>query len=179
MGKAAPGVGGGVCRPLTAQPAAQPAAASRPLPTLRDVQALTPESEFSSFVTRGVAPEWSGIAKGCTYPHANPARDRMHTIERQAEQLAMAGINQVPAADYSWAEAGGLAAFALPEAYAVMAPGGAQHRPDKRWPADRFAAIAGPGPGGVGHCGWGWWLGWGRGGSAGGQTAVGTHPLAP
>ena len=107
-----------------------------------DLQTSSRSSHYHRLWWPGVAPEWSGIAKGCTYPHANPRRDFMHTIERQAEQLAMAGIDQVPAADYSWAEEGGLAAFALPEAYAVMAPGGAQHRPEKRWPVDRFAAIA-------------------------------------
>lgn len=107
-----------------------------------DLQTSIRSSHYHRLWWPGVAPGWSGIAKGCTYPHANPARDRMHTIERQAEQLAMAGINHVSAADYSWADEGGLAAFDLPQAYAVMAPGGAQHRPDKRWPADRFAAIA-------------------------------------
>ena len=66
----------------------------------------------------------------------------MHTIERQAEQLAMAGIEAVPPADYSWAERSDVAALDLPEAYAIIAPGGAAHRPDKRWPLARFAAIA-------------------------------------
>ena len=58
---------------LTAQPAAQPAAAARPLPTLQDVQALTPESDFSSFVTRGVAPEVRNAAmkKLFSDPHFN------------------------------------------------------------------------------------------------------------
>ncbi|MBM3556279.1 MAG: glycosyltransferase family 9 protein, partial [Alphaproteobacteria bacterium] len=41
-------------------------------------------------------PEWSGIASGCSHPHANPHRDLMHTVERQAEQLAMAGIVATP-----------------------------------------------------------------------------------
>lgn len=58
---------------LTAQPAAQPTAAPRPLPTLQDVQALTPESDFSSFVTRGVAPEVRNAAmkKLFSDPHFN------------------------------------------------------------------------------------------------------------
>ena len=29
-------------------------------------------------------PEWSGIAFGASHPHANPNRDQMHTLERQA-----------------------------------------------------------------------------------------------
>ena len=35
----------------------------------------------------GPRPEWSGIARGASHPHANPARDRMHTLDRQADQL--------------------------------------------------------------------------------------------
>ena len=52
-------------------------------------------------------PPWSGIARGASHPHANPARDRMHTLDRQREQLAMAGIPAVPSPDLSWLTAGG------------------------------------------------------------------------
>jgi ADP-heptose:LPS heptosyltransferase len=86
-------------------------------------------------------PPWSGIAPGCAYPHANADRDRMHTIERQAEQLAMAGIPTTPPPDLSWIEAD-VARFALPSPYVLLAPGGAAHRPAKRWPASRYAALA-------------------------------------
>ncbi|MDR3436976.1 glycosyltransferase family 9 protein [Telmatospirillum sp.] len=86
-------------------------------------------------------PPWSGIANSCSHPHANPDRDLMHTIERQAEQLVMAGIPSTPPADLSWATAD-VARFNLPERYALIVPGGAPHRPFKRWPADRFAAVA-------------------------------------
>ncbi len=86
-------------------------------------------------------PPWSGIAHNCSHPHANPDRDLMHTVERQAEQLAMAGIAVTPSADLSWAKAD-VARFHLPARYALMVPGGAPHRPVKRWPADRFALVA-------------------------------------
>ena len=102
-------------------------------------------SDRSSFYFRlfpaKAKPEWSGIARGCSHPHANPNRDRLHTVERQADQLAMAGIPSVPAADLSFAETD-LARFALPDAFALLVPGGAAHRPAKRWPAGRFAALA-------------------------------------
>lgn len=87
-------------------------------------------------------PEWSGIARGCSHPHANPDRDNMHTIERQAEQLAMAGIPDVPVPDLSWATAD-VSHFSLPERYALLAPGGAAHRPGKQWPPERFGELAG------------------------------------
>ena len=47
-------------------------------------------------------PDWSGIAPGCSLPHANPARDGMHTLERQREQLAMAGVTRFPTPKLDW-----------------------------------------------------------------------------
>src|SRR5579863_3568160 len=41
---------------------------------------------------RPFAPDWSGAAPGCSLPHRNPHRDRMHTLERLAEQLRDAGV---------------------------------------------------------------------------------------
>jgi len=103
-------------------------------------------SDRSSFYYRlfwpGPAPEWSGIAKGCSHPHANPDRDSLHTIERQAGQLRDAGIADVPAPDLSWAKAD-VSRFGLDRPYALLVPGGAAHRPAKRWPSERFAALAG------------------------------------
>ncbi|OJX77448.1 glycosyltransferase family 9 protein [Magnetospirillum sp. 64-120] len=93
------------------------------------------------FRLMGAGVEWSGIAKGCSHPHANPRRDVMHTIDRQAEQLAMAGIESVPAPDLSWTEAD-LSRFGLPRPYALLCPGGAPHRPAKRWPAEYFGQLA-------------------------------------
>lgn len=85
--------------------------------------------------------EWSGIASGASHPHANSARDAMHTIDRQREQLAMAGIAHVPPPDLSWLRADTVH-FDLPAPYALLVPGGAAHRPRKRWPAERYAALA-------------------------------------
>jgi ADP-heptose:LPS heptosyltransferase len=86
-------------------------------------------------------PEWSGIAIGASHPHANPQRDFMHTIERQKEQLAVAGITQVREPDYMWIPNLG-DKFGLPRPFALLVPGGARHRPDKRWPIERYAALA-------------------------------------
>lgn len=89
----------------------------------------------------GARPEWSGIAPGASHPHANPARDAMHTADRQREQLAVAGITAFPAPDLGWL-AGDAARFALPSRYGLLVPGAAPHRPAKRWPAEGYGALA-------------------------------------
>jgi ADP-heptose:LPS heptosyltransferase len=65
----------------------------------------------------------------------------MHTIDRQREQLAMAGIADVPAADLSWVSAD-LARFKLPDPYVLLVPGGSAGRPAKRWPVAKYGALA-------------------------------------
>jgi ADP-heptose:LPS heptosyltransferase len=89
----------------------------------------------------GKKPEWSGIAKGCSHPHANPMRDNMHTYERLSEQLEMTGITDVPTSDLSWVSAE-TAMFNMPKNYALLVPGGAPHRPEKRWPSRVYGELA-------------------------------------
>jgi ADP-heptose:LPS heptosyltransferase len=84
-------------------------------------------------------PPWSGIAPGCSHPHANPLRDAMHTRERQREQLEMAGITEFPAPALAWLER---PVADLPHPYALLVPGAAAQRPRKRWPAERYGALA-------------------------------------
>lgn len=86
-------------------------------------------------------PPWSGIARGCAYPHANPSRDALYTLDRQADQLAAAGIETVPAPDLSWMT-GDIARFGLPPRFALLVPGATTHRGVKRWASERYAALA-------------------------------------
>lgn len=86
------------------------------------------------------SPPWSGIARGGAFPHANPARDAMHTRERIAEQLAMAGIAALPAPGL--APLLGEPPSGLPAGFVALVPGAAPHRPEKRWPAARFGELA-------------------------------------
>ncbi len=103
-----------------------------------DLQTSDRSSAYFQFF-RSPRPKWSGIARGCSHPHANPKRDFMHTRDRQAEQLAMAGIAQVPDPDLAWLDAE-TARFELASDYVLLAPGGAVHRPAKRWP--HYAELA-------------------------------------
>ncbi|HTS94601.1 MAG TPA: glycosyltransferase family 9 protein [Stellaceae bacterium] len=106
-----------------------------------DLQTSDRSSFYHRLMGPGARPEWSGIARGASHRHADPERERMHTLERQRNQLRLAGIAEVPLPDLSWADAD-LHAFGLPERYAVLVPGGAPHRPEKRWPIERYRALA-------------------------------------
>lgn len=106
-------------------------------------------------VLRPHPPAWSGIAMGCSLPHRNRLRDQMHTLERQADQLLYAGIwpdaptapGTAPGPDLSWVlatapgerpPAGGV----KPRPYAMFVPGGSAHRPEKRWPVEKYSELA-------------------------------------
>ena len=104
-----------------------------------DLQTSSRSSKYRRLVGTGV--EWSGIAKGASHPHANPNRNVIHTFERQRDQLEMAGITHFPAPDLSWLE-GDIAAFGLPDRFALLIPGASPHRPGKRWPAEAFGDLA-------------------------------------
>ena len=98
------------------------------------------------------APEWSGVAPGASHPHRNPERDRMHTLERQADQLRDAGIwpdaptapGAAPAPDLGFVpdDPDAPARFGLPARYALLTPGASPLRPAKRWPAPGWIALA-------------------------------------
>lgn len=102
-------------------------------------------SDRSSFYHRlfwpGPFPSWSGIATGCSHPHRNAGRDLMHTVDRQREQLHMAGVDIVLETELVWVQAD-IANFGLSKSYALIVPGGATHRPGKRWPAAQYGALA-------------------------------------
>lgn len=107
-----------------------------------DLQTSSRSSFYFHLMGPGARPKWSGIARGASHPHANARRDFMHTLDRQADQLAMAGIAAVPAPDLSWAKAD-IAHFNVAPPLVLLVPGGAAHRPEKRWPAGRYAQLAG------------------------------------
>ncbi len=104
-----------------------------------DLQTSARSSRYRLMV--GTRAEWSGIARGASHPHANPNRDFIHTVERQRDQLEMAGIRDFPEPDLSWLDAD-IARFGLPERFALVVPGASPGRPAKRWPAERFGALA-------------------------------------
>ena len=64
----------------------------------------------------------------------------MHTLERQRDQLEMAGIQHFPPPALDWLDAD-LSGLALPPAFGVLIPGASPTRPGKRWPLERFIAL--------------------------------------
>ena len=103
-----------------------------------DLQTSGRSSRYFALAGR---PEWSGIAPGCALPHRDANRGHIHTRERLEGQLRDAGIASVPVPDLSWL-AGDISGFALPPDYAVLVPGAAPHRPEKRFPAEKFREVA-------------------------------------
>ncbi len=102
---------------------------------------LQTSSRSSRYFALAGKPRWSGIAAGCALPHSDPQRDFIHTRERLAGQLAVAGIVDLPRPDFSWAQPD-ISRFMLPPRFALLVPGAAMHRPEKRWPEAKFAALA-------------------------------------
>lgn len=112
-------------------------------------------SSFYFQAMRPWPPLWSGISPGCSYPHANPEREHMHTLDRLADQLRFAGypeelIDPHPLPDLSWIRRAlrdpprlQPEFFNIKPPYVLIAPGASGHRPEKRWPAEKFAELAG------------------------------------
>jgi ADP-heptose:LPS heptosyltransferase len=103
-----------------------------------DLQTSSRSSRYFQLAGR---PAWSGIARGASLPHDNPGRNDLHTIARQRDQLARAGVPHSAPPDLGWLARGG-PAMAPP--YALLVPGtSSAHGGAKRWPIERFAALAG------------------------------------
>ncbi|HUW79885.1 MAG TPA: glycosyltransferase family 9 protein [Acidocella sp.] len=103
---------------------------------------LQTSSRTSRYFALAGKPRWSGIARGCALPHADPNRDYLHTRERLEGQLRDAGIFVLPAPDISWLTGADISRFKLPGKFALLVPGASPHRPEKRWPEQNFAELA-------------------------------------
>ncbi len=85
---------------------------------------------------------WSGIAIGSKYRHNNKNRKNMHTIERQRDQLKLAGIKYDYLPDWTWLINNYENKNILPkDKFAIIVAGSAKHRLNKRWPKLRYAHL--------------------------------------
>ena len=106
-----------------------------------DLQTSTRSSMYFYFF-RFPKPFFSGIAKLASHRHHTLTRTSMHTIDRQAEQLRIAGIEAVFPPDISWMHGENLARLKPTSAYALLIPGGSAHRPEKRYPKEHYITLA-------------------------------------
>jgi len=86
-------------------------------------------------------PEWVGVAPGCSHRYSQPAGRVLHICEREADQLALAGVPRPGLPDLAFLDAD-LGGLDLPGRFTLLVPGGSAHRPGKRWPAAHYAALA-------------------------------------
>lgn len=108
----------------------------------KDVIDLQTNSRTGWYFWLAGRPNWSGIASGCSHPHSNPNRNAMHTIDRLAEQLEMAGIDATHAPDVRYAAEDSRELLKNHDLknFVALIPGGSAGRPEKRWP--HFAELA-------------------------------------
>lgn len=105
-----------------------------------DLQGQTRTERYFWLLTPGPWPEWSGPARGASHPDRYPGRKSTPAVQRHARQLSTFGIELPQYPDLSWLDGG--ADPGLSEPYALLIPGSAPHRPEKRWPAERYGALA-------------------------------------
>jgi ADP-heptose:LPS heptosyltransferase len=106
-----------------------------------DLQTSDRSSFYAWLFLPARPPEWSGIAWHCSHPHANLDRHPQHTIDKQAEQLLMAGIYPTPLPACR-ASCQPLTAGLAQRAFFLLIPGSSARHPEKRWPAERYGALA-------------------------------------
>jgi ADP-heptose:LPS heptosyltransferase len=106
-----------------------------------DLQTSDRSGIYGWLLRPGRMPEWSGILWRCSHPHANRERDRQHTMDRQADQLLMAGIYPVSLAP--WLPKGGSLPAALArKSFVMLIPGSSPRHLAKRWPARCYGELA-------------------------------------
>jgi ADP-heptose:LPS heptosyltransferase len=103
---------------------------------------LQTSGRSSAYFRLAGRPPWSGIAAGAAFVHDTPTRVTMHTRERLAEQLALAGIAALGEPDLSWLTGADIPRFRLPPHFALLVPGASASRPEKRWPLQHYKALA-------------------------------------
>ena len=106
-----------------------------------DFQTSDRSNAYYWLLRPGPTPEWSGTAWRCSHPHANRGRDRQHTMDRQAEQLLMAG-HPPGGADALAARGRALPPGVAGRRLALLIPGSSPRRLAKRWPAEHYGELA-------------------------------------
>ncbi|MCX8501332.1 MAG: glycosyltransferase family 9 protein [Alphaproteobacteria bacterium] len=109
-----------------------------------DLQTSAHSRSYFYLLPRGPSrPEWSGHVAAASHSDlGNPNRETSHTVDRQREQLRIAGIGSVPLADFDWMPDSDWRRFGITEPFAVLVIGASARPFGKKWPAANFAALA-------------------------------------
>lgn len=105
-----------------------------------DVQ-TSQRSSFYWWLFARPRPNFSGVTRFASHAYKDKARHGKHALENHRLQLEIADVTPLGLPDLRWlnAEVRGL----VPDVrYVLLVAGGAAHRPEKRWPAEQYAALA-------------------------------------
>jgi ADP-heptose:LPS heptosyltransferase len=105
-----------------------------------DLQGKRRQTVLYALLGGPFGPAWSGAAPLCKFPRPRPKPD-MHWTDFLAAQLRAAGVPARPAPDLAWFDAP-VGKFSLPSRFAVLIPGCSPNALHKRWPSQKFAALA-------------------------------------
>jgi ADP-heptose:LPS heptosyltransferase len=106
-----------------------------------DLQRSQRSSMLYHLVTAGRDTEWCGVTRGCSHYVHDDRNDGRHILDKFDQQLRAGGLPGLMPADLSWLT-GEVSRFGLSRPYALLVPGSAAHRPEKRAPAAVYAGLA-------------------------------------
>lgn len=92
-------------------------------------------------LTNLTRPEWIGAGFGASHRNTSPERIAGHAFDGHVQTLGLAGISNVGIDTLNWVRADA-SHFGLPHPYVLLIPGSAPSRPEKRWPAQYYGALA-------------------------------------
>ena len=105
-----------------------------------DLQNNDRTSIYLRLFPRKKRPEWVGAAKGASHRNDAPERTIGHALDGHKQTLALAGIENVEVDPMEWIKED-LSAFDLKKPFVLFVPGSAPQHPQKRWPAENYAAL--------------------------------------
>lgn len=113
---------------------------SKPFAWVFDLQTSQRSSSYLSLF-RAPKPKFSGVNPRASHAYTDPIRHQRHAFDNLVEQLKIAAITLTEPPDLRWMQAD-ISRFSLPTRFALLVAGGAAHRPEKRWPAAHYSALA-------------------------------------
>ncbi len=112
---------------------------SRPWDFVFDLQGSQRTTWYQWMFTRPW-PNISNLSRWSSHGHVDKSKRTRHALDNLRLQLFKAGL-EIGSPDLSWLHEN-VSNLQPATQYALLVPGGASHRTDKRWPAEQYAAVA-------------------------------------